>query len=787
MKRLAFVIVFWVIMIGPGHGDEPVNPLKDLAGASFDISGGELTVTPYEPLALYKVSGVVLEKGSRIPLAHTKIHIRDDQSRNIVQAPATDGKGFFEIGLVAGDYTLIIAASGYEKWEKTIKVPDPMQKDLVIRVIPQVLNPYHVIVRKKKDKPEVSAQSLSVTEAASVPGSGRDVLKSVTSLPGVNSVSVFNGYGKGISIRGSSQEDSLFLVGDHSIPAFYHFGGFESIVEPEMIESMDYNAGGFSAEYGNAMGGVVSMNLRRPRTDRFGGYVNLGLLSSSFMVEGPVGEKDSLSFGMKRGFIDRYIKMAEEVDDERNKDNDGRFLKYPVYYDANFAYCHRIAEGNEMRLTGIGADDTFEYADAETAVAERFSNTTNHRQRFATFIGEWDYKAGDVRSVLSPMVTSSRLTWDQGDRAYFKQNVNAMALNEKAEYRLNDTHRLKGGLRMDYMKVNLDSNSMVQEKEGEISYDHTDLELKINRDFSFFYPTVYLMDQVSLGRFTVTPGFHYFRDTENGHDLMDPRLSVRFRLTPATTLKTALGLYSQMPQYDECLKPWGTEGLEPERSVHAVAGIEHYFTDSLFLDVQAYKKTFSNLVVRESADNPTVYSNSGKGESYGAEIMLRQNMTDRVFGWISYAYAVARRTDGPGKAERYFDMDTPHNLVGVLNYKPNRNWSFGVRYQYVSGTPYTDLLNVNTRYDVDNDIYVPLYTGIVNEDRLTSHQQVDFRIDRYWLFDDCVLSAYLDFRNVFQSKYVTDMAYNPDYTAKEEVLSVDSEIPLIFVGMKIDF
>jgi len=787
MKTFAAVLVILALSAGSLFAEGAATGLSDLHNASFDISGGELEMVPYEPLNLSTVSGKVLEKGSKNPLSNTKIHVRDDKSRKIVQAPMTDELGFFSIELVPGEYTLIIVASGYDKWEKAIKVPDPARQDLVIRVTPQTLNPYHVIVRKKKDKPEVSTQSLSITEAASVPGSGRDVLKSITSLPGVNSVSVFNGYGKGITIRGSSQEDSLFLVGDHTIPAFYHFGGFESIIEPELIESMDYNAGGFSAEYGNAMGGVVGLNLRKPRSDRFGGYVNIGFLSSSFMVEGPLSDKDSVSFGMKRGFIDQYIKMAEKVDEETNKDNEVNFVKYPTYYDASLTLNHRISDGNEIRLTGIGADDSFKFTDPERSVSERYSDTLNHESRFATFIGEWDYREGAFRSVLSPMVTSSNLTWDQGERAYHKQDVDSFALNEKAEYRLNDNHKFKGGLRMDYVKVGLDSDSMVLEKEGEISYDHTDLELKINKDFSFFYPTFYMMDQITLGSFTVSPGVHYFKDTYNHHDLIDPRLSVRYNLTKETTLKTAWGIYSQMPQYDEFIEPWGTKGLEPERSVHAVAGIEHYFTDSLYLDVQAYRKTFSNLVVRESADNPTAYSNSGKGKSYGAEIMLRQNMTDQFFGWVSYSYAVAKRTDGNGKPERYFDMDTPHNLVGVLNYKPNKNWSIGVRYQYVSGTPYTDLLNVNTRYDVDNDTYVPLYTGTVNTDRLKSHQQVDFRIDRYWLFDDYVLSTYLDFRNVFQSKYVTSKAYNEDYTASEDVVSVDSEIPLIFVGMKIDF
>lgn len=96
-------------------------------------------------------------------------------------------------------------------------------------------------------------------------------------------------------------------------------------------------------------------------------------------------------------------------------------------------------------------------------------------------------------------------------------------------------------------------------------------------------------------------------------------------------------------------------------------------------------------------------------------------------------------------------------------------------------------MNVNTVYDVDNDEYLPLYSGPVNNRRLPSHHRVDVRIDKYWLFDDFVISTYLDVRNVFQSDHVTAINYNDDYSAQEDVVSVDSEVPLIFLGMKIDF
>lgn len=732
------------------------------------------------------IGGTVVEKGTRIPLGNTRIFLKQTDTGTVVTSVSTDSTGQFELSAEPGNYTLIIAASGYDKFEHPVSTKQSSHPGMLLRVVPQTINPYRVVVRQKKNTSEISSQHLSIEEATSLPGSNRDVLNSVTNMPGVNAVSVFNGYGNGIVIRGSSQEDSLFNVNDHTIPAFYHFGGFESIIEPEMIESVDYNAGGFSSEYGNAMGGVVSLTVKNPRTDRMGGYINLGLLSSSFMVEGPVSDHDSLYFSMKRGFLDQYIKMVDRIEKERNPGNSIDFVQYPVYYDTSFIFNHSASPGNEFRLIGIGAVDSFKFTDPEDPVSERYSDTLKHKQSFSTLIGEWEYRDGPFESVFSPMFTGSHFTWEQGERSYHRQRINEFALSEKAEYRMNHTHRLKGGLRFNYAHVNLDSCSLVLEKEGEISYDNTDLELKLNKDFNFYTPSVYLMDHMSFGKLTVTPGINSFQDTYNHHTIVDPRLFFKYQLTDKTALKTSGGLYSQMPQYDEFLEPWGTRGLKPERSVHTVAGIEHYLTDNLFLDIQAYHKSFDDLVVRDVAIDPTYYTNDGSGRSYGAEILLRHTLTDHFFGWVSYSYSVAKRNDGFGKPERYFDSDTPHNLITVMSYKPNRYWSFGFKYQYASGTPYTDLLNVDTTYDVDNNEYIPNYTGPINTQRLKAHHQVDFRIDKYWLFNTCVISTYLDFRNVFQQKYVTSINYNEDYTAQEEMVSVDSEIPLIFVGVKID-
>lgn len=679
LLTLLLVLAVNTAWAGPdAHGISP-GPLMETR------SGDEAAAAA--PAAVSVLSGLVVEKGTKTPLRRKRIYIKQAEKGKLAATLFTDDQGRFSRSLPPGTYEVIVALPGYDKLTHTVDVYEGLSVALTLRVVPQALNPYRVVVRKEKARSDVSLHHITVQEITAIPGSNRDVLQSVTNMPGVNSVSVFNGYGNGIVIRGSSQEDSLLMINDHTIPAFYHFEGLESIIEPEMIESVDYHAGGFSPEFGNAMGGVIDMKIRHPRTDRMGGYVNVGLLSSSFMVEGPLSHRDAIAFGMKRGFLDQYMRIADQVDEERNEDNTGDFVKYPVYYDGSFLFTRKASPENMFRLIGIGASDAFKYTDPEDPVAERYANTLKHTAGFLTLIGEWQYKDKTMESVFSPMVNTTRLTWDQGEETYHRQTVREAAFSEKIAYTLDHHHRLKGGLRLEYAHVNLDSRSMILEKEGEVASDRTDLILRQDKRYDFFIPYAHVMDEMTFGPWRVTPGVHVMQDTYNHHTLADPRLSVKYRLNDKMVIKTALGRYSQMPQYDEFIEPWGTRGLKPERSVHTVAGIEHHFTPDIMLDIQAYYKSFDDLVVRDVAEDPTAYTNDGSGHAYGTELILRHRMTDRFFGWIAYAWSVAERRDGPGRPIRFFDNDPPHNLTAVFSYKFDRGVSVGCKYQFASGTP----------------------------------------------------------------------------------------------------
>jgi len=733
-----------------------------------------------ESRKLSRVSGVVRERGTRLPLKNITFFIKEKKLP--VQ---TDEKGQFGFDIEPGTYSVIIPVAGYRKLETGIEVRANELLKLTFRVDPLTINPYQVVVHGKKNKSAVSAQRISTKEVALIPGSNRDVLASVSNLPGANSVSAFGGYGSGLLIRGSLQEDSLLLVNEHTAPLLYHFGGFESVIEPELVESVEFYAGAFSPEYGETTGGVVKLNLRDPRVDRFGGYVNVSLLSSSFLLEGPLSKNDSLAVSGKRGFLDQYIRLAEQAEPDLREAIS--FTRYPTYYDGTIIYNHDISSGNAIKLFGYGGLDTMKILTSEDFISDRFSNSLAVDQDYLNLVGEWHYKKGRFKSLFSPRIVRDSGHFDFGSRAFFNYTAKGLSFVEKTEYRLNKIHRLKTGGRLDYGIFDLESSWFTGPKEGEIGYNPYATEINTDETYYVVTPSIYAMDEMTPGRFIITPGFFALYDTQNEHHYIDPRLAAKYKLTKTSTLKAATGLYSKTPQIDESYEPFGTQGLKPERSFHKVAGVEHHFTDDLFLDVQVYHKDFEDLVVRVDAQDSTQYANDGTGYAYGAEILLRHNMTERFFGWLSYSYSVSKRKDGNGQDERYFDYDIPHNLTAVASYKLNRNWTIGLRYKYASGTPYTDLLDVDTMYDTDNDHYTPLYDGPVNDERIESYQQLDLRVDKHWVFDNWILSAYADVRNVFQQEHVIEIGYNDDYSEVYEEISLDSAVPLIFIGLKASF
>jgi len=725
------------------------------------------------------IAGEILERGTRAPVAKKNFYVL--QGKKNVAKVRTDKKGKFSFALEPGKYTFSFPIIGYEKYETEVKIKKGEKIDLLFRLEPLVINPYKIVITGEKNKGEVSVQRITIAEASKIPGTNRDVLKAITSLPGVTNISIFNGYGSGLVIRGSSAGDSSTVVDEHGVPLLYHFGGIDPVIEPELVESLDFFAGGFSAEYFNTMGGVVQLNLRDPRDDRWGGYLNFSLLSASFMVEGPITKKDYIAVAFKRGMLDLYVLLAEKLGLIGNMFS---FSTYPFYYDGTILYVHKFSKRNKLKMYLIGTWDEVKVGFDNQTTLQKMGNTVSTKLQFLQQTTEWHYKKKNFKSLLSPMVEVAWADIDAGSSAYFKNFYTQVELSEKMELKLNNNHKLRYGAKFYYGYYEMDVNLFAMPKEGEVAYNPLSEEIEDHSEGHYWFPGFYIMDEISFGGFLAVPGFNFIYDEHNRQMIFDPRLSLKYKFNDQWTIKAATGIYSQMPGNDESYEPWGTPGLRPEKAVHAILGVEYNPIDVLELDLQGYYKHFFDLVRRDNDDDLSSFSNGGIGYAYGVELLIRHKMTDKFFGWISYSFCMSERKDSPDGQWRPFDVDVNHNLIAVASYKPNKYWQLGLRFKLASGAPYSELMNTDYYFDADNRFTIPQYQGGVNDSRLPITHQLDIRIDKYWIFDNWILSTYLDIQNAYMAKNVLGVSYSGDFTEKVNTYGLPF---MLFIGLKGDF
>ena len=103
-----------------------------------------------------------------------------------------------------------------------------------------------------------------------------------------------------------------------------------------------------------------------------------------------------------------------------------------------------------------------------------------------------------------------------------------------------------------------------------------------------------------------------------------------------------------------------------------------------------------------------------------------------------------RKDDGSGY--RPFDFDQTHVLTVLGQYKLTNTWEVGARFQYSTGRPQTPF--TGSVYNSDTDSYEGI-PGESNSARVPPYHRLDLRVDRNWIFDTWILSAYFEIQNVY--------------------------------------
>ena len=751
-------------------------------------------VAPRGPVV--PLSGTVRRRGDRTAVAGAValVTVAPGDERRAV----SDEQGRFSFASVpVGEHKLILRGAAILPVDITVALHEGKSTELTLFV--DVKERYASTVRGQRAVVETVEQTLTTAEIQRIPGTQGDTLKAVQNLPGVARAP----FGIGLlPVWGSSPADTRVYIDGVNVPVLYHFGGLRSTVNSEMIAGLTFVPGGYQAEHGLGLGGIVDVDTRRPRTDGLHGYAQMDLLDGSLMLEGPITKTLSFAVAGRRSWIDATLPLFTS----------STFQLSPVYYDyqARLSWRPSTSGRDVVDLFLFGSDDQLSLLarvknDALDATVD--SHTFFHRALLS-----WAHRFDRGRTLT---VTSS-VGYDApfGLGVAFGQTPTSLderafayATRAIARWPITSTLRLDGGVDFEGNRWQVNragSPAAVTDLVGGTGagglganggfsgagsgYAIDDLTLYTNNIAPFVTATLAFFGR----RLTVTPQFRLQVMTFAGYQGMpasfdrafvspEPRLALRYQLTPRVALKGAVGLYAQPPDPTAFSRDFGNPNILPEHGTQYVIGAEGELWPGVTAELDLFWKNLRDLVVPGQNPGDPLLVNDGLGRAYGGEVLIRQNLGKHLFGWLAYTLSRSERKDHPGQDWYLFEFDQTNILTVMLSYFLPRGFEVGARYRYVTGDPYTPV--TGSFYDSVSDKYTPL-SGPTNSARLGPFNQLDLRVDKVFTFDRWRFSAYLDVQNVLRADNPEAVGYNYNFTIAHPITG----LPLLpILGIRGDF
>jgi len=597
------------------------------------------------------------------------------------------------------------------------------------------------------------AAALDRRELQRIPGTGNDVVRALTAMPGVVNFQLPLGY-SGVVIRGSSPQDSKVLVDDFEIPVLFHNIGFRALLPAESIQSLDYIPGGFDVRYGRASSGIVALETR-PGDDRRTTQAEVSLIDGGLLAQGKAGERTHYMLGFRRSTIDLVLPSLIPASADLS------LTTVPSYYDGQLRIDHELSSRWRLYLSAIGTNDVFElYATKdEDARTKRFYNNT----RFVRATVGAQYHDGPWSARLALSGIAQEFVFEAG--LYQRVNVQQPSVTPRVEV-TRTADEWAGLSKLEWRvgaeaKVGRSSLDIALPNERREGQPPRPMDLKdttLSFMGSFWIPDFASWTAVSANLdpdIRATAGLRADAFARIGEVALEPRGEIQVKLPASLTARLSAGAYRRPPEFQ-------SENLYTnvgsEHSAQTIAGLQYEPREGIRVQTSAYYTDRSHLI----KSNPDgTLNNFGHGTTVGAELLATYR-GGPWFGWLSYSYSHSTRIDAPGLATRLFDYDQPHSLNAAVSWKRGR-WQLGGRFQLYSGLPYT--APVGSVFDSDRNLYVPVY-GPTNAQRAPMHHQLDLRIDYGWRWGPTDFTAFLDVQNVYLNESIARYFYSYDYTQR---------------------
>jgi outer membrane receptor protein involved in Fe transport len=619
------------------------------------------------------------------------------------------------------------------------------------------------ITGRREKNPGHSA--LEGSQIRRIAGAAGDALRAIKTLPSVASISDFSG---GLSVRGGGPEDNKYFIDSIPWPVPYHFGGFLTTINAELLESVELYAGGFPARYGNASGAVIEAKTR-PGKRRYAGNADVNLVTASALLEGPLGAGGSWTLSGRRSYFDLILPHVMDLG--------GTAL--PFFWDLGATLRYDFSPTSRLRVLAMGTDDQMSFLiKKEDVHSSNFAGEFRFHNAFGNLGLNWESEWGALssRSVVFGFGQGSDFAFGSG--YFIDSRYKVGGARQEFGYRWGAHSFGAGG---DYMYVRSDVSGYIFARSrgagpgaGTVSDPRgITFSAELGVGGAYVEDTWKLSEPLSLGL-----GLRYERGWQQ-IEALTPRTELRWKAGPSTLLRAAWGKFAQSPNGTQLSEEFGNPHLSAPVAEHRVLSAEQRLGGDLSCRLEAYHKTWQGLVI-EVPDART-YANDSEGQASGLELYLKHDGKGRFFGWLSGSWSRSERKDSASGGWHLYEYDQPWSLSLVSSYRITPSWDFSLSCAWHAGALLTPV--VGAYYDAVDDSWVPIY-GAPLSVRLGDYLRLDLKTEYKWAFESWALSFYIELLNATDSPNPLDRRYSRDFSSYEEV----EQIPrLPYFGLTASF
>ena len=710
------------------------------------------------------IRGIVVSAETKEPVTGATVAIPDTKRGAI-----SNRNGEFTIDkLTPGGYSLKVTSLGHQPVVKTDIIVRPDRITQVTIELPEKSTVGQEVTVTAgyfsgREESAISAVAMNAEEIRRAPGSAGDISRVLNALPSVARTADNR---NDLAVRGGSPVETSFSIDNIPIPNVNYFpqqgssGGPIGFLNVDFIDGVEFQAGGFGAEYGDRLSSVVNINYRDGNREELEGQIDLNMAGFGGAIEGPLpGSVGSFMLSGHRSYLD-LIQSGSNYDGA------------PRFGDLQGKATIDLDQNNRVTLLGIAALSQFNRTYEE---AQDNGNSYGEQQALQTTAG------GNWRSIWSGVGfsnTSLSFSSTDADEEFFRFSnrqltyrnnyvESAITLRNLNTVEIADNQTLEFGIEaaremMNYdVYMGPDTNSV-----GEVTS-----ALEFMKEFTTAKGGAYVSHSwTPTEALTTSVGMRAEYFSVNGDLTVSPRASVVYRATDQLRLKGAFGIYHQTLPMALLAQDPRNESLPSVQSTHYVLGADYMLTDDTKLTVEGYVKQYRDLPLNpqrpmvsiiDEASGDNHFGNygellaNGEGRSHGVELLLQRKLEEDFYGLVSASYIRSSYRDANGEwRDRMFDNKYLFSVVG--GWRPNNLWEVSVRFNMAGGTPYTPLdLTESARQNRtvrDNSKFMA--------ERYPDYHTLNVRVDRRFLFDRSNLVIYLSVLNAYNRDNVADYYWN---------------------------